>query len=121
MGIVVTLCMLLGIIALLNLASFNVRTITVSAAILGAGGLWNAAWYGLQNLNQFWGQAALVTGLIMVAAAAYLLAQRANSIHEVETSPSSPVKVGLLIALSLCLLLYAVTLVQLNLGLQIIA
>ena len=42
--------------------------------LLLLGGLWNAGWHAPRNLGNFWGRAALFSGLQMMAVAAHLIA-----------------------------------------------
>lgn len=113
MGIVMALVMLAGLIVILK----NNRQATVTKAVallLLLGGLWNALWYGLSHLGDFWGAAALVSGLVMIAAALFLWLSVNGKPQKVAF------KILLACALGLSFLLYFVTLVQLNLGYDII-
>jgi hypothetical protein len=130
MGIVVTVFMLL---ALLLLSPWPAQLVawrragpaacrTLAFGVLSAG-LWNALWHGLRHLGDFWGIAALVSGLLMVAAAVLSLRSgAADSPHPSAGAParSKSLTPVLMAALSACFLLYAVTLVRLNLGYAII-
>lgn len=81
-------------------------------------GVWNALWHGLRHLDQFWGLAALVSGLLMMVAATRLLV-RGNGSPE-QGGHAAGAGVGLLVlTLLVCFGLYAITLVRLNLGLSI--
>ena len=42
------------------------------ACVVVAAGLWNVLWYGLQHFTEFWGMAALVSGVLMITTAAGL-------------------------------------------------
>lgn len=114
MGIVITLSMLIGLLALIYIDRMSRQRRRLVAAILGLSGLWNMLWYGAQNYLQFWGQAALVSGLLLLLAALRML------------YPSQPMLSAviarrlLFCTLLSCFLLYATTLLQLNLGLPII-
>lgn len=119
MGIVVTLAMLLGLAALFEVPralikqprAFNAYRYWTGITLIAAG-VWNAGWYGLQHLTQFWGQAALVSGLFMLLSGVFLL-RTGHSLR--------PVWLWILkLGLAACFLLYAITLIQLNLGLEII-
>ena len=114
MGIVVTLIMLLGVALLLRNGSLSAKQSVLSIWLLLLGGVWNAFYYGLQHLNQFWGQAALVSGLFMCAASGLLYRQMKGK------KVGKAVRLAVMCGLLLCLLLYAVTLIQLNLGFEII-
>lgn len=111
MGIVVAVSQALGLLAYWfngpNAANRSVRLSAIAGLVLL--GLWNTLWYGLRHLEQFWGQAAIITGLIMLMAALDLSGRR--------LSVPRPVIVAALFA---SFALYAVTLVRLNLGLNII-
>lgn len=48
--------------------------LAVAGVIVLLAGLWNALWHAPRHLGQFWGQAALGSGLVMLIAAACLLA-----------------------------------------------
>jgi len=114
MGIVVTLGMLDALILLVA----NMRGLSLSAAFekplavfVLLCGLWNTFWYGMQHLQQFWGLVAVGSGVAMIIAACVLLAKY--------KSPS--LNVVLTALLGAFFVLYTVTIVQLNLGLQIIS
>lgn len=109
-----TLVMLVGLVSMKYPNKIQGARAYVVTALVVLGGLWNSLWYGLQNLNQFWGLAGLVSGVIMLLAAFLILLQ--NNAREVPGIAVTLVKIGLLLSF----LLYAVTLVQLNLGLDII-
>jgi hypothetical protein len=88
-------------------------------------GLWNAGWYGLRHLGDFWGRAALISGAMMVAASLVAMARpnaRAGSAQR--TGTAQPHALGLatwalVLGLAACFCLYAVALVRLNLGLSV--
>ena len=76
MGTIVTVCMFLGLIIAADLPvlkSFPVLLKKIIAAFVLAAGLWNTLWYGLQHLTEFWGLAALVSGILMIIVALYIL------------------------------------------------
>lgn len=77
MGTVVTVCMLLGLVfGLLTLIwprAHGLVSRGVGVLVLFAGA-WNVFWYWLRHPTQYWGIAALVTGLLMIFTAYYLLA-----------------------------------------------
>ena len=77
--------------------------------LLAGLGLWNIAWYGMRNIETFWGQAAIITGVAMLMASLDLTGRRV-------LLPRPMVVIALLASFSL----YAITLVRLNLGLPII-
>ena len=114
MGIVVMLGMLAGMVLMLtNIRQVLLKPLLVKllAAFVLLCGLWNAFWYGIQHLQQFWGMAALGSGLAMILAAWVILGKR-------KPLPLGLVLVTLLLA---SFLLYLVTIIQLNLGLPIIS
>ena len=69
MGTVVTATMLIGTLFAYQAPSgglnkFVPKVLTKAVGfVLGAAGLWNVLWYGLQNLTQFWGHMALGSGV----------------------------------------------------------
>ena len=118
MGIVVCLTMLFTL-AVLRPSPWNGRLadqsplgfyvgVTVASAVFGA---WNA-FYGLLNLFSFWGASALVSGLLMLCSSLVLILERSSG-----TSIQPLPRLALVFALLLVFLLYAITLVQINLGL----
>jgi len=132
MGIVVTIFMLLGLLLVSPWLPNRLRVLRENPALVGAlgaglfaAGLWNALWHGLRHLGDFWGLAALVSGTLMVAVAILALQQRSqfgasrtgwlSRSYRFIRPLSLPISVGLLA----CFLLYATTLVQLNLGYSI--
>lgn len=125
MGIVVSIAMLAGLcIFLINpvsifrsLPSNNFKVHFLVGFFLGAAGLWNAFWYGLRNVDSFWGQAALVSGLIMLVSALVVLMSLRRPAEIVERRWFHWLLIAGLLA---SFLLYATTLVQLNLGIQIL-
>jgi hypothetical protein len=100
--------------------------VDVLASGLLVAGLWNALWHGLRNLTNFWGVAALVSGLVMIAVADLLLVEhgsdgwRKQAVAVRAHAVFKPLAAPLVIGLGLCFLLYTVTLVRLNLGLSIL-
>lgn len=112
MGIVIAVVLLIGAIAL-GSAQFAKRRITneIASYLLLIGGLWNAVWYGLRHLGSFWGNASIITGVLMVLAALSLF--RFITLASVNRKLLA---LGLLAGFAL----YAITIVQLNLGYPII-
>ncbi|MGY0216173.1 hypothetical protein ACWJJH_02170 [Endozoicomonadaceae bacterium StTr2] len=82
-----------------------VRKILRSLVILA--GCWNVFWYSLQHLTEFWGQAALASGLLMVVTGFYITGE-----HHLPAvlRKAKPV---VLFALLCCALLYGITIYQL--------
>jgi len=130
MGIVMAVFMLLGLLLVSpwKRSTLLGRPSVVRAASVGLmiAGMWNALWYGLRHLNDFWGLAALISGILMVAVAIIALAERGTAgssssgfvirAYKMVKPLSLPIIVGLLA----CFLLYSITLVRLNLGYSII-
>lgn len=88
-------------------------------------GLWQVLWHGLPHLGDFWGAAALVSGAVMVAVALLLGVEHGsaawrNNRHTTRAHAAlKPLAVPLVVGLALCLAVYAVALVRLQLGLPI--
>lgn len=124
MGIVVCIAMLIGILALLR--KRHGAILQRAPTVLLIFGLWNFAWYGLRHLGSFWGYAALATGIVMLLTGILLLVEIGNT--KTQRMPIllgvykllRPIRGVILIALLAGFLLYAVTLIQLNLGYPII-
>ena len=77
MGTVVTVCMFIGLIVAAPLPVLNkISSLLkkIGACVVMAAGLWNVLWYGLQHFSEFWGMAALTSGVLMVVTASYILA-----------------------------------------------
>jgi hypothetical protein len=133
MGIVVSVIMLLGLCFLLPIPLINARLLAgapssanIISGLLLLGGLWNSIWFGLQNLTAFWELAALVSGVFMVLVALLIFVSHGSGrLQEVVWLQKvytliQPMTSLWLMCLSVCFLLYAVTLVQLNLGMPIL-
>ena len=91
MGTIMAACMAIGVVALaLSLAGPLARgrapgraagtpadgvhpLLAAAGGLVLLAGLWNALWHAPRHLGQFWGQAALGSGLVMLLVAAYLL------------------------------------------------
>lgn len=132
MGIVVTIFMLLGLLQLPPLAngSLNVfarndkNTHWVGFGVLIAGA-WNALWHGLRYLDTFWGVAGLVSGLLMMLAAILVLSRSGSVVSGNRFIKNvgqwlKSISVIIVLGLAASFLLYATTLIRLNLGLSII-
>jgi hypothetical protein len=76
----------------------------------------------LRHLDSFWGQAALVSGLLMMVTGMLVLRAQQVAIPSAAAGPPPPRawRIALLLGLLASFLLYGVTLVQLNLGYPII-
>jgi len=112
MGIVMAVVMLIGLIMLFKDNRTRAST-NIAALLLMAAGLWNALWYGMQHLGEFWGYAGFVSGVTMLVTALFLWFSKS-------APPKNTIKILIACALSACFLLYFVTLIQLNLGHEII-
>lgn len=122
MGIVVCVGML---VALLGLVPRS-RLLTSTAGLAVAGlifllGVWNAGWYGAQHLTQFWGQAALGSGVCMILGASLIIARSNGSGWLAKVAALlMPLRWAIIIGLAMSFLLYFYALVQLNLGVEVI-
>ncbi|MGS2717291.1 hypothetical protein ACVBE9_03910 [Eionea flava] len=102
-----------------------VSTHVISALLLLAG-LWNSLWFGLRHLEQFWGIAALVSGIVMVMMSVLIAGDAVNktaryySYIQLVYRYIKPIAAVVNVVLLCSFILYAVTLVQLNLGMEII-
>lgn len=86
-------------------------------------GLWNVLWYGLRHITSFWGIAGIVSGLALIIPsiiAMYahkdLCFKKTSAVYNVLKALEWPAIAVLLVSF----LLYAITLIQLNLGYPII-
>ncbi|MEH6457462.1 MAG: hypothetical protein V7749_14120, partial [Cocleimonas sp.] len=93
------------------------KTVLIIGCFLLAAGLWNTFWFGLRNVDVFWGQAALGSGLIMIASALVILLSLRRP---AETLKHRWFHWFLIAGLFMHFLLYAITIVQLNLGMEIL-
>lgn len=72
MGSIVTVCMFIGLIyALLQTYAQSLRRLpkfihALVGGIVFAAGAWNVFWYAARNITQFWGIAALISGLALM-------------------------------------------------------
>ncbi len=126
MGIVVALTMLLGLIVLRptpwngeHRVQQGLRLITFTVSCLTLIGSWNVFWYGLRHLESFWGWAAIVSGITMILSALIIFKERSDPLSHAE-SWLSAIRGGVVLTLALSFLLYAVTIIQLNMGLPIL-
>jgi len=125
MGTIVTVCMLVGLIFASDLPGLKLTrrlpqmVQRVVAAIVFAAGCWNVFWYGLQHTTEFWGQMALLSGVLMIAASLYIATSARiqgrtparTQIHE-QGWPWR-IKPLVLLGLLLCMLKYAHTIYNL--------
>lgn len=132
MGIVVTVFMLLGLLMALPWVPTELRFLRTTPAlvdVLASGqllvGAWNVFWYGARHPGAFWGLAATVSGLLMIAVALLLLVEHGSDrwrrIAWIVRAHAwlKPHAMPLVAGLAVCLALYSVTLVRLNLGMPI--
>ena len=75
MGTIVTCCMIAGLVfAVPPMAKGCPRPIRyIVGTIVLAAGLWNVLWYASQHFREFWGLAALCSGILMVITSIYIL------------------------------------------------
>ena len=131
MGIVVTIVMLFGLVVLRptpwrSSQTFEPNIVFVAVAVvsLAVCGLWNFLWFGLRHLSEFWGWAAIISGLSMILSAQLIITQHIIAQHSERFNiiGTKLVKIKGIITsiLALSFILYAVTIIQLNMGLPII-
>jgi len=113
MGTIVTVCMLIGLLFAVpyaingKLKSMpSAISLLVGGIVFAAGG-WNTFWHGLRHLTNFWGIAALVSGVFMMLTALYIMQLKSVPVGLLRIRPY--VLVGLLI----CFLVYAITIARL--------
>ena len=110
MGIVVAIALLFGVLALFSVQRLaRQKWLVILLALTGA---WNVHWYGLQHIGEFWGWIALASGATMMMSSIVL--------HKGSQAYSSLVLWLLRFAMLGFLLLYVVTIIQLNLGYPIL-
>lgn len=110
MGTVMTVCMFTGLVMTILLSltkNFPKLLRLLVGVIVLAAGLWNVFWYGVQHFTEFWGLAALGSGVIMNLTALYIL--------QVGWLPAVLHRVKPLVLLLLlgCTLLYAIKIASL--------
>lgn len=115
MGVVVTIALLLGMISFAFDGKLSPLLKSAFSWFLLVMGLWNALWYGLQNLEQFWGFVALCSGAVMVLSATLMMPSASEYL-----STRRYIGSCCLVFLLGFFLLYSITLVQLNLGYPIL-
>lgn len=118
MGIVVTLCMLLGIGLLakreLFSSNFSRSAIDTMAYIILAAGIWNTFWHGLRHMTEFWGVMAIVSGLCLMATSLIVLQSRAPNPLKNLAEQLVRMKPWVLAGLSVCFCMYLLALIRLN-------
>lgn len=125
MGIVVTIIMLLGLMNLRptpwsdsNREVFAANFVLASMVLLFIGGFWNAVIYGFTHAEEFWGVAAIVSGIVMMAAGMFIGIRQFGP-FEFSSGLLWAERLTVLL-LFLSFLLYSITLIQINLGLSFI-
>jgi len=78
MGTIMTVAMFVGLIVSIpyvlnkNLSPMPKWASIALGSVVMLAGAWNVFWYALQHLNEYWGIAALVSGILMMITAAYI-------------------------------------------------
>jgi len=109
MGTIMAVSMLLAVVTttdlpvIKNIKKMPTIILRVIASLVLLSGLWNVLWYASQHLGEFWGNAALVSGVLMIAVASYNLIPAKLPLLFIKIKPI------ILFALLLCSLLYGVT------------
>ena len=75
MGIVVAVCLVLGLLAMCFPTRITGKAASVIALLVAALGGWNVFWYGLRNLDQLWGWIALGSGVVMLLSSSMILSK----------------------------------------------
>lgn len=100
--------------------SFDPRFRQIVWIMLGMLGVWNVL-YGLFKIDGFWFFMSLVSGLAMVLAAGVIASDGGSNQNDSnEGQPRSLGENSIVFILGLSFLVYAVTLIQLNLGYAIL-
>lgn len=107
MGTIMAACMFVGVINLLLSAKLHATIGKIISGVVLIAGLWNVLWYSLQHLTEFWGVAALLSGILMIIAAMIVLSPNRMPSILVKAKPV------IMIALLGFALLYAVTIARL--------
>jgi hypothetical protein len=110
MGTVVTVCMFGGLIAAIlqpKLRKVPPLLFSLAGFIVLAAGLWNIFWYGLQHYTEFWGWAALISGVILIQTSLYVLQVGWVPAYSLRAKPF------VLILLLGCALMYAIKIASL--------
>ena len=132
MGIVVTFYMFFGVLLLSPLAKgvigekislTNAKWMTCGLFLAGA---WNAFWHGFRHIDLSWGIAALISGFFMMMAAILIFRKRtdynfiSHSLYEIIFNVLNKFSLVIWLGLLLSFLVYAVSLILLNLGLPML-
>ena len=110
MGTIVAACMFIGVLAAAEIPLIRKLPSAVMkflGLVVFAAGAWNVLWYALRHITEFWGLAALVSGLLMLITSGYLLAP--NRMPGI-LAGLKPLVLALLFC---CGLLYAITIARL--------
>ena len=113
MGSIMAGSMLLAVIFAVDLKGYNVLqklpkpVLRLVASFVMLSGLWNVLWYASQHFGEFWGNAAFVSGLLMIITSFYLFGYKRGS------SVLWKVKPLVLLLLLGCSVLYSYTIYNL--------
>lgn len=113
MGTIMTSCMVTGLLFATRLPVLRaVQLLPVGvkktiALLVFAAGLWNVFWYALRHITEFWGIAALVSGVLLLLTSAYIINLRRMP------AVLKRLRAGVLFLLLCCALLYGVTIYRL--------
>ena len=113
MGTIVTVCMLVGLLLAFPYAlSSKLKPLPAALAVpLGSlvflGGAWNTLWHGLRNMTNFWGVAALISGIFMMLAALYIMRYKSLPVA------LQKIRIAVLLGLLFWFALYAIKIISL--------
>jgi len=108
MGTIVAVCMFIGVLSASGVLKWLPQVLLkILAALVIVAGLWNTFWYGVQHPAEFWGQAALASGALMIIAGLYVLRPAMLPAIFLKIKPL------VLVLLLGCGLLYAITIARL--------
>ena len=113
MGTIMTSCMVLGLLFATRLPLLNqlqrlpVPIRNTVAGVVFLAGCWNVFWYALRHLTEFWGVAALVSGLLLLLTSVLIYDPRRLP-AVVQRS-----RAAVLFMLLCCALLYGITIYRL--------
>jgi len=110
MGTIMAVSMFIGFFMGLPLPSIKNLPIFVRKPLgyfVLAAGFWNVFWYAAQNLTHFWGQAALISGILMMITSFYIINETRLPTFLQKLRPL------VLLLLLACALLYAITIARL--------
>jgi hypothetical protein len=134
MGILTDICMILALIASFKqgayaerIPGFLSRTLPQAYRLIAFVALWNVVWFAARNIDYFWGQMSLVSGistllilmpLIDVSRFPHFLQNSllAHIIQRLATRMTGWNYVIVRLFLTACILQYSVTLIKLNLA-----